>query len=204
MGIYGTEPYLEDFTGNGETELIVFTNAGGNDPLINLGLLVLRPTPSGFEELYASMLYAPLAEDVDDDGVTEIYTFSAYQPSFNLARAYRSSFVWEVWDSVGDEYAPADSTDYEVFFRQELENQSEFYQARSWDAQPQELLRNGLAILLLATVAGFTEEYAEWWSENEDALKWAVSEIESGDWAEIEEIFATPESCYAFLYEEIY
>jgi len=204
LGIYGEQPYLEDFTGNGETEVIIFTNGGGNDPLINLGLLVLRPTPAGFEELYASMFSAPLAEDLDDDGVMEIYTFSAYQPSFSLARAYRSSFIWDVWDSKGDEYSPADTADYEAFFREEIETRKSFYEERSWEILPEEQLRDGLAVLLLVTVAGFTEEYEIWWSEIEADLKQAVSEIENGDWSEVEEIFATPELCHSFLYDELW
>jgi len=203
FGIYGEEPYQEDFTGNGETEVIIFTNAGGNDPLINLGLLVLRPTSSGFEELYASMLSAPLAEDMDDDGVMEIYTFSAYQPSFSLARAYRSSFIWNVWDSTGDEYSLADTADYEIFFRKELKSIISSYADSTWEPLPEEQLRDGLAVLLLATVAGFSEEYASWWLEHKAELMLAVSEIENGDWAEIEEIFATPEACHSFLYEVV-
>lgn len=200
--LYGEDLELRDVTADGDPEVVIRHNTGGNDPLLCLGLFVLRPTPTGFVELYADAYMAPVLEDLDGDGDEEIHTYSAYQSSFLWPRIFRAGFVDLVYEWNGEEYVIADPAAYRAFFEGEAAWREELYREAlaADEPHPAEVLRDGQAVLAQLAVAGLDDEYAAWWAAERDTLRWAVDNLEedangpAGDWDEVYTDFHTPEA----------
>ena len=203
--LYGENIELRDVTGDGAPELVILHNTGGNDPLLCMGLFVLRPTMTGFEELYADAYMAPLIGDLDGDGDEEIHTFSAYQSSFLPARVHRAGFVDRVYEWDGAEYVRADPADYRDFYEGEGERREKFFLGGMISGlhQPAEILRDGQAVLAQLAVAGLDERYADWWASNQDIIRRAAEDVEEGNpeenWAEVYADFHSPDTLRAAL-----
>jgi hypothetical protein len=199
---------LRDVTGGGDLELVVRHNSGGNDALVSIGLFVLRPTPDGFVELFATVDSAPVIADQDGDGDEEIALYSAYQSSFLWPRLYRAGYVNRLLEWRGEAFVDADPADYREFFIEEVAWRESLYREGlqpDAKATPGEILRDGQAVLAQLAVAGLDEEYAVWWESQRETLRRAVEAIttddyhEDGDW---DEVYADFHSAAAFRSEE--
>jgi hypothetical protein len=188
---------LEDFTGDGRPEVVAYTNTGGNDPLVCCGLAVLEPTPEGFRELFYGPYLAPVAVDADSDGVTEIFTYSAYASGFVIGRAYRASFIDRVYTYDGERYVPGELSDYGGFIQEGVADEMVRYEdllIEGGSESPLRVLSQGQVILAQLASAHLDDEYARWWEGHRGELRGAVQAIEGGDWGEVERDFATPEA----------
>jgi hypothetical protein len=194
---YGESLDLVDYTGDGRPEVVAYTNTGGNDPLICCGLAVLEPTPGGLTELYYEPMLAPFAVDADSDGVTEIFTFTAYAPGFVTARAYRASFIDRVFVCDGGRYVPGDLADYRDYLLGRVAEEEGYYEESLLDDYPEAVLCSGMTVLAQLAAAGLDAEYARWWEEYREELRGATLKIPDGDWAEVERIFSSPEALRA-------
>lgn len=207
-GLLGEEMELRDVTGDGDLELVIQHNSGGNDALVSIGLFVLRPAPDGFDELFAAVDSAPVIGDQDGDGDEEIALYSAYQSSFLWPRLYRAGYVYRLLEWNGEAFVDADPADYREFFIEEVAWRERLYmEGLQPDAKagPGEILRDGQAVLAQMAVAGLDEEYAAWWESRRETLRRAVEAIttddyhEDGDW---DEVYADFHSAAAFRGEE--
>jgi hypothetical protein len=196
VDFYGESLDLEDFTGDGLPEVVVTTNTGGNDPLICCGLTVLEPTPGGLAELYCEPMLAPFAVDADSDGVTEIFTFTAYESDFVVGRAYRASFIDRVFVFDGGRYVPGELSDYADYILGRVAEEERCYADNLLD-YPEAVLCSGQTVLVQLATAGLDDDYARWWAEHRGELREAVLAIPDGDWGEIERIFSSPEALRA-------
>jgi len=194
---YGESLDLVDYTDDGRPEVVVYTNLGGNDPLICCGLVVLEPTPGGLAELYYEPLSAPFAVDADSDGVTEIFTFTAYAPDFVVGRAYRASFIDRVFVFDGGRYVPGELADYRDYLRGRVAEEERYYSESLSGDYPEAVLCSGQTVLAQLAAAGLDDEYARWWEAHREELREATLSIHDGDLAEVERIFSTPEALRA-------
>ncbi|MCX7021538.1 MAG: hypothetical protein NTW26_04545 [bacterium] len=194
---YGESLSLEDYTGDGRPEVVVPTNTGGNDALICCGLVVLEPTPAGFRELFRSPVLAPLAADADSDGVTEIFTFTAYASSFVVGRAYRASFIDRVYAYDGERYVPGELARYGDYILGRAAEDEGYYDDDLLGDYPEAVLRDGQSVLAQLAAAGLDDEYDRWWEEHRGELREATLSIQDGDWGEVERAFSSPESLRA-------
>ncbi|OGD76827.1 MAG: hypothetical protein A2Y64_02290 [Candidatus Coatesbacteria bacterium RBG_13_66_14] len=194
---YGGSLDLEDYTGDGRPEAVVYTNMGGNDPLICCGLVVLEPTPGGLTELYYEPMLAPFARDADSDGVTEIFTYTAYTSSFVVGRAYRASFIDRVFVYEGGRYVPGELADYKDFLLSRVTEEERYYAESLLGDYPEAILGEGQSVLAQLAAAGLDAEYALWWEGHREELRGATLSIHDGDWDEVERVFSTPDALRA-------
>ena len=195
-GFYGESLSLEDYTGDGRPEVVVTTNTGGNDALICFGLAVLEPTPAGFRQIFYSSGLAPLAADADSDGVTEIFTFTAYAPGFVIGRVYRASFIDRVYVFDGERYVPGELSDYKDYILGRVAEEGYYADDLPGD-YPEAVLGEGQSVLAQLAAAGLDAEYARWWGEHRGELREATLLIQDGDWGEVERVFSSPETLRA-------
>ncbi|HUT97876.1 MAG TPA: hypothetical protein VM054_02215 [bacterium] len=194
---YGESLSLEDYTGDGRPEVVIPTNTGGNDALICFGLVVLEPTPGGLTELYYEPMLAPLALDADSDGVTEIFSFTAYAPDFVVGRAYRASFIDRVFVYDGGRYVPGELADYRDYLLGRVTEEEGYYGKSLLGDYPEAVLCSGQSVLAQLAAAGLDAEYARWWEGHREELREATRKIQDGDWAEVERVFSSPEALRA-------